>query len=158
MKRLILSALLAIAASALAVAQEAASPVAFRLFGLESSVVAGYDVGTSAVVGGYGFGLNFLAADKVVAGVQTVNLTSASFAVFKLSYYLNDLLGMSLYLGSDLTTASAASGVGAFVNLMKDVPENGFATGYMLKLDYLFPTTDLTAGAIALSAALSLGL
>ncbi len=166
MKRILTIALLAIGLVATVSAQApAASPIEMKYFTIESSIVAGYSIASENATAGSSFLLNFAVADNFTLGVQTMKLEGAnSINSMKLGYYLNDMLGFSATFGAaKIGTAAPFTyvsyyGAGAFVNLKKNVREDGLSDAIKLRLEYIFPETGFGDGAILMSAGFCLGL
>ena len=81
MKRILTIALLAIGLVATVSAQApaaGASVLEMKYFTIESSIVAGYNIGAEDVSAGSSFLLNFAVADNFTLGVQTMKLEGAN--------------------------------------------------------------------------------
>lgn len=158
MKRLFSTFLLVALATAAAVAQTATASqvIEYKVFSVEAGVNAGYIVGANTMAAGTSFGLNFVVADNMSVGVQTTNI-GTGFNMFKLSYYLNPSIGFSAHIGTTAGPVTAA-GMGAFINMARNNPSSGLANAYKIKIDYLFKTSDITTGTLAVAMAMSLGI
>jgi len=118
--------------------------------------VMGYSLVVQDITAGSSFILNFAVADNFSFGVQTTKLDTAAFNAMKLGYYLNDFLGFSATFGGNAT--NAYFGAGAFVTLKKNVRETALSDAIKLRLEYIFPDTDIADGSILLAAGFCLGL
>lgn len=157
MKRLIsIFALVALTTvAAMAQTAAAAGNTDVKLFGLEAGVSVGYTI-NGTTTAGTSFGANLVVADNMTVGFMTTNI-GVSYNLLKLSYFLTPALGLSTYIGRSATPNTSA-GLGVFFNVGKNASTNGLASAYKVKLDYLFETNNLTAGTVAVTAAIQLGI
>ncbi len=128
-----------------------------RVLNFEIGALVGYDLSASDAVGGTSFGFGLAVADNMSIGVQIASL-SDSYSLFTMTYFLNPALGFVTSIGQDTTASTTAAGFGAFYTLGTSTPQTGLSSEYKIKADFLFPVSDISAGAIAISVALSFGI
>jgi hypothetical protein len=113
-----------------------------KLIAFEMGMNGGLKLGANAGTIGSLFGMDFTLTDSFSVGLVNSVAGNTSYTLVKLAYRLLPALGFDIYLGSDLTPATAA-GAGVFYTVLKSKPDSGLATGVKLHLDYL---VDSSAG------------
>lgn len=164
MKRGIIAVVVMLVLVAFAGAQEQTDN---QILGIELGFAGGYRLNDTAIVGGQSFGLNFTVANNVQAGFATALLSGGApvtdtYGLFRLSYFLNESVGMNILVGGASPgggALAAAGGAGVFLNAFQNRSEDSFSTALKVKLEYLFNITDgIDGGSVVLGVASVFGL
>jgi hypothetical protein len=160
-KRLAAAAALACILCMTGAAQAAKASTDVPLISIENGYAFGYGVSTSNFGSSLDFTIGIGITDKLQFSFTTLpGDTTTSFPAFRLfglAYSIAPKIGVSTIIGRNTTANVDVVGLGIFSNLLqRDV--GGVSTALKIKLNYVTPTSDFTAGFVQTTISASIGI
>jgi hypothetical protein len=155
-KRILVALALCCAACLAVSAAEADVPV----ISIENGYSVGYDLAASDVGSAFEFTLSVGVTDKIQAQVSFLNGDGGVYDDYRLlglSYLVMPKLGIATLFGQNATAPAAVAGVGLYSNIFER-SVGGLSTALKLKLDYLAPVGDYSAGLFRFGLAAVVGM
>lgn len=138
-----------------------AQNVDYKVFGVETGVVLGYDVGAGTLGNQTNVNLVLTLTDNLSAsfGFSTgvASLPTAA-TLLSLNYGLADRFGVIVSLGRDTGAATLLSGIGMYFNIFERKLQDALATNLKAKVEYLFVPASLNTGDLCVSLSVGLGM